>query len=151
MLIGEVEIYVSFVLGGADVDYPFWAVALGPCFEHVERRPDLRCARGLPGRLVTPRDVDEHIARPRSAADGMAISILNSIGSRTFCWQVGVNSPQSQLDLDWGDCQSAGVCHRPCRLNAQPRNGRTKRRSPDGRLDHGPTSSSPAVAGNLPP
>jgi hypothetical protein len=54
-----VEIYVSFVLGGADVDYPFWAVALGPCFEPVERRPDLRCARGLAGRLVTPRDVDE--------------------------------------------------------------------------------------------
>src|SRR4029077_18804628 len=29
-----------------------------------------------------------------------------------------VNSPQSLPDLDWGDCQSAGVCHRPCRLDA---------------------------------
>ena len=102
VLIGEIEVDVSGMLGGADVDCPFRAVELRPRFEQVERRPDLRCARGLPGRLViataqpgpkpfaadrpgfsvaldddigkcgadsgvkqllTPRDVDEHIAR----------------------------------------------------------------------------------------
>jgi choline dehydrogenase-like flavoprotein len=39
-------------LGGADVDCPFRAVELRPRFEQVERRPDLRCGRGFPGRLV---------------------------------------------------------------------------------------------------
>jgi hypothetical protein len=52
VLIGKIEVEVSGMFGGADVDCPFGAVELGPCFKQVERRPDLRCARGLPGRLV---------------------------------------------------------------------------------------------------
>ena len=52
VLVGEIEVDVAGVLRGADVDYPFRAVELRPCFKQVERRPDLRCTRRLPGRLV---------------------------------------------------------------------------------------------------
>jgi hypothetical protein len=40
------------MLGGADVDCPFGADELRPRFKQVERRPNLRCGRGFPGRLV---------------------------------------------------------------------------------------------------
>ena len=37
VLIGEIEVDVSGMLGGADVDCPFGAVELRPRFEQVER------------------------------------------------------------------------------------------------------------------
>src|SRR5262249_21411465 len=69
MLIGEIEIDVSGMLGDADVDRVLGSIKLRPRFQQIECGTDFRRARGLPGRLViaTPQPCPKPLAadRPR--------------------------------------------------------------------------------------
>src|SRR5262249_30492370 len=54
MLISEIEINVSSMLGDADVDSALGSIELRPRFQQIECRTDFSCARGLPSLLVIP-------------------------------------------------------------------------------------------------
>jgi hypothetical protein len=85
VLIGKIEIDVSGLFGGANVDRPFRAIELGSRFEQVQRRPDLRGAGSFSGPLV--------IAAPQGktlAADGPGAAVWWD-GSRS-CWRTACGS-----------------------------------------------------------
>ena len=81
VLIGEIEIDVSGMLGCTDMNGALWPVELRPGFQEIQRRADGRCARGLPSRLVMA--AAQPAAEPLTAyRPGFPVVIDRDVGKR---------------------------------------------------------------------
>jgi hypothetical protein len=77
--VGEIEVDVALVLGGADMDHPLRALELRPRLEQIERRVERRSTQGLPARLVIapPQPGSKALAVDRP---GLAVAVDQEVG-----------------------------------------------------------------------
>jgi len=87
----------------------------------LEFKDDLSCYRaGHGAKNIAVVTVNLDSVPCMSAFDNLAVGLtIVLLCIWAFVRQVGVNSPLSLPDLDWGDRESAGVCHSPSQLNAE--------------------------------